>query len=503
MAVPTACSASTMSVSTKVLPVTDIAFIQAITAIVIGTFGVGSGLHALLHKRNPGATLNWTLVCLFIPFFGAIGYWLLGANRILTRARGWQQAGLFSRQSTSQYETAAIELAQFHPERAGTLQSLEAIAKRVTEQPLLGHNNVEPLYNGEQAYPAMLAAIASAKQYVFLSTYIFETKTIGRDLIVALGQASERGVDVRVLIDAIGERYARPRATKLLKKYPKVKTARFLPLSLSRRGLNINLRNHRKLLVVDGQVGFTGGMNIGRRHLVEDPKNRKKTVDVHFAISGPSAGVIADVFLEDWRFSVGDEVQEKPIANTPPLHGEALCRGIKDGPNEDFGRLQWILVGAIGCAQKRIQIVTPYFLPTVELTTALNAAALRGVIVDIVLPAKNNLPIVAWASQGLLEDVIQYGVRVYYQPPPFNHSKLFVVDEFYSIVGSANLDPRSLVLNFEFNLEIYDEVLGKKLSSHIDSLVQTSTTTTLETLKNFGFWRRLRNSLARLGAPYL
>ena len=173
-----------------------------------------------------------------------------------------------------------------------------------------------------------------------------------------------------------------------------------------------------------------------------------------------------DIFVEDWRFATGDT--SHGAETWPDAAADSLCRGISDGPNHDFEKLLWVIVGAISSARKSVRIMTPYFLPDWTLISALTAAAFRGVAVDIVLPRKNNLPYVAWATQAILWQLLRYGIRVHYQPPPFAHTKYLLVDSGYALVGSSNLDPRSLRLNFEFNLEIYDEAFVERLGRHFE-----------------------------------
>lgn len=466
-------------------------------------FGVSSGIHALMNKRDPRSQLGWLVLCLLLPAIGAIGYWVLGVNRIRTRARRWHHQGLFTLEpeASAGFDNSAAHLSGMFPIVADSFLPLLQISKRVTSRPLLSGNQVEPLFNGEQAYPAMLDAIAHAEKYIYLCTYLFDTDEPGREFIEALGDAADRGVDVRVLVDAIGERYDRPRASKLLRRKPGLEVARFLPLTLSLRGLRVNLRNHRKILVCDGEIGFTGGMNIGGRHLVEREDNPKRTVDLHFSIKGPAVYALEEVFFEDWHFTTGDE--DWGGYGEADSAGNAMCRGIKDGPNEDFEKLQWILVGAINSARDGIKIMTPYFIPNRELVSALSSAALRGVDVEIIMPLKNNLPFVKWASQAMLWELTQHGVRFFYSPPPFDHTKLLIVDQFYVNLGSANLDPRSLRLNFEFNLEVYDPELGERLGAHFDEARARADEITGRELAARGFFTRLRDSAAKLFAPYL
>jgi cardiolipin synthase len=253
--------------------------------------------------------------------------------------------------------------------------------------------------------------------------------------------------------------------------------------------------------VVDGEIGFTGGMNIAHRHLLSDGENEHPTADIQFRVRGPVVNALNETFLEDWFFATGEAVDWLPEPTAPA--GRALCRVIKDGPNEDFERLQWILVGAMSCARESIRMVTPYFIPGRELLASLNAAVLRGVEVELILPENSNLPYVDWACRAMLWEVVQYGTAIYWQPGPFDHTKLFVVDDFYVNLGSANLDPRSLRLNFELNLEVFDPELGAELARHIEAIRVRSKRVTLEMLDSRSFPVKLRDAAAKLFAPYL
>lgn len=472
------------------------------TAVVTGALGIGSGLHALLRKRDPRSQLLWMLACWFVPIGGAITYWFLGVNRIQTRARKWQAHGRFDGGRAELATTEEERLSQPLSELPNNMSLLAESSARVTETPLFRGNAVDPLYDGEEAYPAMLEAIDQAQRYVFLSSYIFEADAAGTLFVDALIRAGARGVDVRVLVDAIGEKYSKPRIGTLLTGKPGVRFERFLPLSLSWRLFRVNLRNHRKLLIVDGSVGFTGGMNISHRHMVRDLNNANPTADMHYRFTGPAVCSLEEVFSEDWCFRVGED-RWPQLQPPPPTAGQALCRGIKDGPNEDLEKLQWVLIAAITGACKHVRILTPYFIPSRELMAALHTAVLRGAKVEIILPRKSNLPVVDWATSAILSFVLKYDIEVYHQPAPFNHSKLLLVDDHYINIGSANLDPRSLRLNFEFNMEIYDSDLAAGLHKHFETLRMKSTRVTSMQLQQRHLLIRLRDATAKLGSHYL
>lgn len=472
--------------------------------IVTAVFDLSTALHALMTKRDPPSSVGWTIACLSLPVVGGFLYLLLGVNRIKTKAQKLKNKGRFDSGAKRDYHDVEGELAKVYPDRADTVAALLQISSRVTNRPLLRGNKVEPLYCGDEAYPLMLEAIGNAEKSVYLVTYLFDTDAMGLRFVDALSATAARGVDVRIVVDAIGELNSpSTRVSKLLSVREGVKVARYMPPALSLRGLSLNLRNHRKILVVDSEVGFTGGMNIGGMNVCADPDNDHPIEDLHFRVTGPIVYALEDVFFEDWYFSTGQKPDWKTDRCPLEPKGDAMCRGISDGPNEDYEVLTWILVGALSTARKRVQIRTPYFLPSRELLSALNAAALRGVQVDVILPAKNNLPPIAWAAQDRLVDVLEHGVRVYFRRAPFTHAKLLIMDEFYVILGSANLDPRSLRLNFEFNLEVYDANLATELSRRFDADRENADEMTREMLAKRGFFTKLRDSIAKLFSPYL
>ncbi len=460
--------------------------------------------HALLYKRDPRSALAWIAVCLAYPFVGPIMYYLFGINRIRTRAH--QLKGEPMRRLKIGYERpdridtggagATLPALMKRPKLAALARSSAA----VTHRDLLDGNRLQAFFDGESAYAAMLAAIESARSSVCLATYIFETNRTGRAFIEALTSAHRRGIEVRVLLDGVGEFYSLPRAGSLLRRNG-VNTARFIPPRLLPPSIHVNLRNHRKLLVVDGCTGFTGGMNIGDRHLTHNPARRNATADIHFRVEGPICRQLQDVFNEDWQFATG---LNQPLEFAPPANtGDAICRAVTDGPNEDLGKLAMIINGAVALARKRVYIMTPYFLPPSELINTLQAAALRGIEVHIILPEKSNLPLVQWATRNMLWELLQYGVRIFYQPPPFAHSKLLLVDGDYAHIGSANLDPRSLRLNFELVVEVFEREFVSQMAEHFERIRRTSREETLQAVDSRPLATRFRDALAWLFSPYL
>ncbi|HBG06177.1 MAG: cardiolipin synthase [Geobacteraceae bacterium GWC2_58_44] len=462
--------------------------------VSLTTLALLSAGHALINKRDPRSALGWILTCMAIPLLGPLLYWGMGVNRIYTRAKRWQREAGEAISSESE-EKVAVPAPL--PAELYFLKELRSLSDRVVSTELRSGNAVVPLENGEGAYPVMLAAIEKGVSSIHLCTYIFDGDQTGRRFVTALARAADRGVDVRVIVDSLGEKYSKPTARELLKGSA-VEFRSFLPL---RPGGYVNLRNHRKILVVDGMVGFTGGMNIGNRHLVSGPG--PVVVDLHFQVTGPVVADLQRTFLDDWRFANGKRPTDQRLFPELPQTGTALVRAVSDGPDKRFRKLHWIIMGAISCAKRSVTIVTPYFIPDRPLIAALVTAALRGVTITMVLPELNNLPFVQWASRSYLWELLQQGVRIYAQPAPFVHTKFMVVDRSWSLIGSANLDPRSLRLNFELDLEVYDLRFAELLEQRCAAAVATSTEITLADVDGRSLPVKIRDGIAKLFSPYL
>jgi len=458
-----------------------------------------AAVHAMLFKRDPRAALGWVSVCLFFPLAGPVLYYMFGINRIQTQARKLANRHSFQLQIGYERGSMGIRPAAAARDLELQLERFVRVSDRVTSRALTAGNTVEMLLNGEQAYPAMLAAINGATERVLLASYLFESDSIGEAFVAALASARQRGVEVRVIVDGVGELYSWPRVRRTLCRSG-VRVARFMPPKLLPPSLSVNLRNHRKILVVDAVQGFTGGMNIGARHLVESTSGRP-TVDLHFRVQGPVVAQLEAIFSEDWRFVTGEDLEIR--ATKHAQKGATWCRCISDGPNEDLDKISLVMMGAISAAQREITIVTPYFLPSREMIASLQSAALRGVDVAIILPKKSNLRFIDWATRNLLWELLQHDVKAYYQPPPFAHTKLFVVDGVYAQIGSANLDPRSLRLNFELNLEILGAEGVTRLVDYAQAIRRDSIEITMQEVDGRPLAARIRDAACWLFMPYL
>jgi cardiolipin synthase len=453
-----------------------------------------ASVHILLHKRDSRAATLWLGFVWLLPVAGAVAYLAFGVNRIRRRAVALGVHGTFIR-------PVPDDLGE--PEHAGAehLKMLARVVSRLVAQPLTTGNKIEPLVNGDEAFPAMLAAIEAAQKSISFCSYIFDNDETGKQFAAALARAVARGVPVRVLIDAAGARYSWPPITRVLRR-AKVPCARFLPSFAPWRVATINLRNHRKLLIVDGQFAFTGGMNI-RHGNVLAARPKSPVQDLQFRIAGPLVASLQAAFVNDWTFTTGEILDGELWFPEAKESGGVIARVITDGPDGDFEKARLTLLAALAEAQTSVKILTPYFLPDSALITALNLAALRGVRVDIILPAKNNLPFVHWASRALWWQVLERGCRVWLTPPPFDHSKLMIVDGHWVLLGSANWDARSLRLNFELNVECYGREFAQATEKIIAKKLSAAREVTLAEVDGRSLPSKLRDALARLFSPYL
>ena len=453
-------------------------------------------VHALLCKRDSRASALWLGVIWLVPLLGPLLYLVLGVNRIRRTALTLGVHSVATRPIPENFgEPEKLE--------AEHLRLMSRVVGRVVGRPLLPGNRIKPFVGGDEAFPAMLAAIDAAKKTISLCSYIFDNDKSGREFVDALGRAVKRGVEARVLVDAAGARYSFPSIVHKLR-HAKVPCAKFLPSSLLApwRAATINLRNHRKVLSIDGRHAFTGGMNI--RHgncLAQKPKS--PVMDLHFSVEGPAVEQLQEAFVNDWAFTTGEILTGDKWFPALEESGGTIARVISDGPDADFEKLRWTLLSALTEAQTSVKIMTPYFLPDIALITALNLAALRGVRVDIILPAKNNLPFMHWASRAMWWQVLERGCRIWLTPPPFDHSKLTIVDGHWVLFGSANWDARSLRLNFELDVECYGRDFAQQMEKVIAHRTRDAREVTLAEADGRPLPAKLRDAITRLFAPFL
>lgn len=461
--------------------------------------GAAAATHAAMTKNDVRAAIGWVGVILMSPIFGPLFYLVAGINRVRRDRISQQRDEAIKDYSNKQ----AVPVADVAADSAPQFVSLRTLGDRITGFPLRGNNHVKILLGGDQAYPAMIAAIHGARKTIALQTYIFDDDQVGREFAQALADAQKRGVEIRVLIDAIGSKYSRPPIIGLLHKNG-ITAALFMTNPLGMKMPYANLRSHRKILIVDGRHGFTGGMNI-REGFVSAIAKQKVAGDTHFQVEGPVVLQLMSAFAHDWEFTT-KETLPYSIWCSDDWHvpsPEVPARCVRSGPDKFIASTHNMLLGAFAVAQQHIRIQSPYFLPDQILIGAINTAARRGIQVDIVIPGSNNLRLVNYAMTAQLDQVIRNGCRVWRAGGNFNHSKLITIDAAWSYVGSSNIDPRSLRLNFELDIEIYSRDTARDIERLIDSEIEHADPVTLENLAAIPFRKRLRNKIIWLASPYL
>lgn len=467
-----------------------------IAGLVIGSM---AAIHAAMTKNEVRAAIGWVGVVIMSPIIGPLLYLIVGINRIRYDSIS-EQRNKTVRDYTAANQETAIDIAEL---AGNQFSSLRVLGNQISRFPLRTGNNIQLLRGGDEAYPAMLDAIDKAKHTIALQTYIFDNDSIGNYFVEALSHAVKRGVQVRVLIDAVGSRYSRPPVISRLRREG-VTSALFMTNPWGMRMPYANLRSHRKILVIDGHIGFTGGMNI-REGFVSAIAGASTAKDTHFKIIGSAVTQLMSVFAQDWQFTTKevlpfdpwcDETQQAPEPHMP-------VRCIRSGPDRNMAATHNMLLGAFAVAQHHIRIQSPYFIPDQILMGALNTAARRGIKVDIVIPGRNNLRLVNYAMTAQLDQVIKAGCRVWRANGNFDHSKLITIDGAWSYVGSSNMDPRSLRLNFELDMEIYSRETAQQIEKIINAEINNSVLITLDSLKNIPFRKRLRNRIIWLASPYL
>ena len=468
------------------LPINGL-LVAIIHALIAGMVTV----HILLRMRSVRAAIGWIGLAWLSPLLGAVLYYALGINRVTRRASLLRRTG--SPRKLMPKDSSERVL-------SGNIALIARVIGRLTGRKLTDGNSLSILQCGDEAYPEMLSAIRNARQSIALASYIFRVDDVGRAFIAELAEARSRGVEIRVLIDGIGGRYMFSPITRELKRHG-IPVARFLHHWLPWRMPFLNMRSHKKILIVDGTIGFTGGTNIGRENvLASDPQNPVN--DVHFRVDGPVVRHIMVSFAEDWKFTTTEALEGEKWWPELNSAGSVLGRGISSGPDESVGLLESVLATAVAAATHRLRIVTPYFLPDERLMAEIELAVLRGVEIDLVLPERSDIALLDWATRADIE-ALAAQAQIYLSPMPFDHAKLMTIDGQWCLVGSANWDVRSTRLNFEFSLECYNEAAVGEIDRLIDMRIEKSWNLSSGELAMRSLPTQLRDAAARLLMPYL
>ncbi len=468
----------------------------------------------VLERRRPVSTMAWLLALIFLPFVGLVLYVVFGRLRVRKRRRLRARRGVQPTTATSQLAPLETPLSELDP----TLRGLVKLAMNATDAPLRRASTVDLLPVPEAAYDAMEAAILAAERSILLQYYIWRDDGVGNRWIDLLCDKARAGVQVRLLYDDFGclassnAMFERLRAAG----------GQVLPFGRLRLRLRwsgrINFRNHRKIMVVDGAIGFTGGLNVGDEYLGRAPDGRK-WIDLHLRLTGDAVLGLHAIFLEDWLAATGETLDlspddpriEKDILRElieRPFEGSCgpLIQIIPSGPDLMPGLgIAAQFVAAISTATERCWIATPYFVPDDALNLALKTAALRGVDVRVLvpLPRNNDSRLVSLAARSYYDEFIEAGVRIYEFIPGMLHSKYLLVDHTVAAIGSANMDVRSFYINYEVTAMLYDRGVTDQLAEVFTGYLSSALEVRRASRRRLPLYQRLGESIARTLSPLL
>lgn len=454
---------------------------------------IGLSAWIILERRPPLATLAWILTLAWLPAVGVIVYYFFGPRRLERRRMKRVQA-----QKIVQRALAVIEDESDDPGRS----ELAKLLVRAGESAPLRAERIDLYTEGQECFEAQLEAIAAAKHHVHLSYYIWCPDQMGTRFRDALTKKAKEGVEVRLLLDWIGA-YATTKRFLAPLEEAGGRIAWFNPVSLTRlRNRYTNFRTHRKIVVCDGVVGFTGGMNVSDEQTAEHHGERAWR-DTHIRIEGSAVRALQRVFIEDWAYATGETTNGPEYLKRATRSGDELVQVVASGPDAYVYAIHKLMFAAIASAHERVLITTPYFVPDEPIVSALTTAAMRGLEVKVIVPAEGDSRLVDFAARSYFPELLAAGVRIYEYLPRFVHAKTMVIDRDLSIVGSANMDNRSFRLNFEVCAAVYGSAFTQRLAAVFEDDLAECREVKPRQLERAPFTQRLGEATARLFSPML
>lgn len=457
----------------------------------------------LLSRREAGASLAWILIILFVPYLGAILFFVIGRTRVLRKARKKEKYSYaFQRRMNRLPE--CYNLADGHKKNKwlpGAALPIAQLVNSISSTPPLTGNKVEVFIETEPAYKQMEDAILAAKHHVHFMSYIFRDDIAGKRFQRLLIKKAEEGIEVKLLVDSFGGQglggsFVRP----MLK--AGVKFARFSPVIVVSLHWRPTLRNHRKILVCDGTVGFAGGLNIG-----DEYQGRKKRFapwrDTHLRVEGPAVRQLQEIFAEDWLFATDEDLAATEYFPDAEPVGNSVVQVVDSGPDKEHAAIHSVFFTAVNEATDRIYITTPYFIPDAAMLLALKSAAWRGVDVRILLPGRSDLWLVKLAGHSYYRELVEAGVKIYEHRPGILHAKTMVVDGVWGTIGSANMDIRSFRLNYEVNVLVAGNKFAEKMEEIFLQDIYRARLITSRLIEEKSGTIRLLEGLARILSPVL
>jgi cardiolipin synthase len=454
----------------------------------------------LMTKRDSTAAMAWCLVVIFVPLIGASLFWMFGHNRV-NRPLRQRRLHRFHFRIGHPPRTREAAHGRDPPTPAHTLADLGDLARKVHAFPVSPGNAVTVYHDTQQAFDAILEAVGQARHHIHMEYFIFRGDATGRQVLELLAAKARAGVQVRLLYDAMGGLKLRRRLLRPLRAAGgKVDT--FLPVTIWPFRFRVNLRNHRKITVVDGRVGFTGGMNIGGEYLGKHAYFGYWR-DTSLRLEGPATAALQRIFVEDWDFAYGEPLNGAAYFPEPTAAGDEVVQVVESGPDQNVNTIRAVYFAAILSARERVWIASPYFVPDVALLDAVRLARYRGVDVRLLTILKPDHYLSFYASRYYYEDMLAVGVKVYQYAKGMMHSKVMLVDGKWGMISSANLDNRSLHLNFEAGCALHSPELIADLEKAYRRDLRDSVRLDPRTFAQRSFWSRLAENACRLLSPTL
>ncbi len=470
--------------------------IIAVVVIIVYVYTILTTVTLLLmENRNPVKSIAWIVVLILLPIIGFIFYIFFGKN--------FRRKIIISRRSLHKIRrnSVAANIEQISPDVLSLQEKNIATLAYNSCGALAYEDNEIGIYtNGASLFDDIFEAIETAKHHIHLEYYIFLADEIGGKMIDALIRKVKEGVSVRVIIDDVGS-WEMPKSMIRKMQSQGIEMMSFLKVGLPFLSSKVNYRNHRKILIVDGKVGFTGGINIADRYI----KGLKWGTwrDTHIRIEGPAVHALQKTFLTDWYFVNRKLISDPVFYPNIEKSGNSLVQIITSGPNSLWNSIMQVYFMAIAQAREYVYIQTPYFLPTDSIITALQTAALGGVDVRIILPTRSDARFTLASSYSYMGEMLKAGIKMYFYEPGFLHSKTVVIDDKISTVGSANIDFRSFEQNFEVNALIFDPEVAVKMKKIFEQDLADSVRVNAKTWRKRPVKIRLKESIARLFSPLL
>ncbi|MCM3586201.1 cardiolipin synthase [Mesobacillus maritimus] len=457
------------------------------------------------ERRDASSAWAWLLVLSFIPVLGFFLYLFLGQNLSRTRLFTWEDKKKIGIEQDIAYQLDQIRSGTFKYQKESEFNAQELIFLHLlgNDAPLTRDNSVDIFTDGKEKFEQLLKDIASAKHHIHIQYYIIKKDNLGKRIRDALIEKAKEGVKVRVLYDELGSRgLSRKFFDELRQVGGEVEV--FFPSKFRLINFRLNYRNHRKIVIVDGKTSYIGGFNIGDEYLGLNPRFGYWR-DTHLRIHGTSVHAIQTRFILDWnQASNSHDIDYDPILFPKPTSKDNVgMQIVTSGPDAEWSQIKNGYIKMISLAKESILIQTPYFIPDASLLDTIRIACLSGVDVKIMIPNKPDHIFVYWATLSHIGELLKAGAQVYIYDNGFLHAKTVVIDDEVSSVGTANIDIRSLNLNFEINAFIYDRQIAKKLINAFNKDIEKSRLLTWAEYQNRSKWIQLKESVSRLLSPIL